>query len=58
MLTHSIGRSSLHRLAPLAAILLAACATSHFDVDDNLELLRDPKRVQAVAREEETLRFP
>jgi hypothetical protein len=37
MMTHSIQRPSLHRLAPLTAILLAGCATPHFGVTHRFE---------------------
>ena len=50
MMTHSIRRPSLHRLAPLAAILLAACATPHFDVDEAIRFQDGKTRFVAFAQ--------
>jgi hypothetical protein len=50
MMTHSIRRPSLHRLAPLAAILLAGCATPHFDVDEAIQFQDGKTRFVAFAQ--------
>jgi hypothetical protein len=49
-MTHSIRRPSLHRLAPLAAILLAGCATPPFDVDEAIQFEDGKTRLVALAR--------
>ena len=50
MMTQSIGRPSLHRLAPLAAILLAACATPRFGVDEAIRFQDGKTRFVAFAQ--------
>jgi hypothetical protein len=47
---HSIGRLSLRHLAPLAAILLAGCATPHFDVDEAIRFQDGKTRFVAFAQ--------
>jgi hypothetical protein len=50
MMTHSIRRPSLHYLAALAAILLAGCATPHFDVDEAIQFQDGRTRFVAFAQ--------
>jgi hypothetical protein len=50
MMTCSIGRYSLPRLAAVAAILLAGCATPHFDVDEAIRFQDGRTRFVAFAQ--------
>jgi hypothetical protein len=50
MTTHSIRHPSFHYLAALAAILLAGCATPHFDVDEAIQFQDGKTRFVAFAQ--------